>query len=167
MGAIGTLGLDGRIFTAQLVNVGIIMLVLWRWAYRPLLKAMDDRTRKIEQGLQDAAAAAEARQSAEAEGSAAVLESRMRAKEILEEARLAADRDREQTVGKAKEEVKAAVAEAKAQIRTEKVQMLREVEEAAGKVLSLALERVAREKLDTDKDAALIREALKGAADRL
>ena len=50
-GILGNLGLDPGLFIAQLVNFLVVLLVLWRFAYRPLLKLLSERTEKIEGGL--------------------------------------------------------------------------------------------------------------------
>ena len=39
-GILGPLGVDVKLFIAQLVNVGVVLFVMWRWVYKPLLKVM-------------------------------------------------------------------------------------------------------------------------------
>jgi F-type H+-transporting ATPase subunit b len=51
---LGSLGINGKLFLAQLVNVGLILLVMWRWVYKPLLKTIDARDKKIRDGLRHA-----------------------------------------------------------------------------------------------------------------
>ncbi len=47
-------GIDIKLLVAQAVNFLVIILVLSKFVYRPLLKIMRERTGKIEKGLQDA-----------------------------------------------------------------------------------------------------------------
>lgn len=166
-GIVGPLGVNGKLLFAQFLNVAIIMLVMWRWVYRPLLKMLDERTKKIEKGLADAAAAADLKRAAADEKSAAVMDARLKAKEIMEEAQAAAQKEREQVVARAREEVKRVVDEGKEQLKAEKAKMMGEVKSAAGSLLALALEKVAGEKLDEKKDERLIRDSLKQAMERL
>lgn len=47
-------GLTCRVFVAQLVNFGIVMLVLWKWGYAPLMGVISAREKKISDGLASA-----------------------------------------------------------------------------------------------------------------
>lgn len=51
-------GVDWRLLIIQAVNFGVLMLALWAFLYKPLLKLMDERRAKIEKGVHDADAAA-------------------------------------------------------------------------------------------------------------
>jgi F-type H+-transporting ATPase subunit b len=166
-GIVGPLGVNGKLLFAQFLNVAIIVLVMWRWVYRPLLKMLDERTQKIEKGLSDAQAAAELKRAADEDKDATIAQARMKAKEIVEAAQLAAQKERDLAVVRAKEEVKRVVEEGKEQIKAEKAKMMGEIKSAAGSLLSLALEKVAKEKLDDKKDERLIRDSLKQAMEQL
>ncbi|MBL8031980.1 MAG: hypothetical protein JNK33_06710, partial [Candidatus Doudnabacteria bacterium] len=51
---LGSLGLNAKLFIAQLVNFSIIFFVLWRWVFKPITRHLQERTTRIEQSLQDA-----------------------------------------------------------------------------------------------------------------
>src|SRR5574340_228833 len=53
-GLAGTLGINWKLFIAQLVNFGIILAVLWKWVFIPVAKNLAARTEKIEKSLNDA-----------------------------------------------------------------------------------------------------------------
>jgi len=55
-GPIGAFGLNGKIFVAQLVNFGLVLLVLWRFAYRPIVNMLEARSEKIEKSVKEAEA---------------------------------------------------------------------------------------------------------------
>jgi F-type H+-transporting ATPase subunit b len=59
------LGINLGFLIVLTLNFLILMIVLYAWAYRPILKILDDRKEKIAQGLEDARIAAEARANAE------------------------------------------------------------------------------------------------------
>ena len=61
------LGINLGFFLVQLLNFLILVVVLYAWAYRPILKLLDERKAKIAQGLEDARIAGEARANAEKE----------------------------------------------------------------------------------------------------
>ena len=49
-----TFHIDAGLLLAQLVNFLIVLVVLYKFAYKPILKTLNDRTGKIEKGLKDA-----------------------------------------------------------------------------------------------------------------
>ncbi len=51
-----TLGIEPKLLIAQIVNFAILLFVLWKVAYKPLLTLMKDRSERIEKSLQDAEA---------------------------------------------------------------------------------------------------------------
>lgn len=54
VGVIGTFGLRTDVFVAQLVNFLLILLILWKFAYKPILAVLDEREKKIAKSLHDA-----------------------------------------------------------------------------------------------------------------
>ena len=48
------LGIDWRLLISQMVNFGLLLLVLWYVAYKPLLKLLRDRRDKIAWGVEKA-----------------------------------------------------------------------------------------------------------------
>jgi F0F1-type ATP synthase membrane subunit b/b' len=48
---LGKLGINAPLFLAQLVNFSIVLLVMWKWVYTPLVKLMDKRAQEIADGL--------------------------------------------------------------------------------------------------------------------
>ncbi|MEK7193279.1 MAG: hypothetical protein AAB652_00650 [Patescibacteria group bacterium] len=51
------LGIDWRLLTSQVVNFLLLLTVLRLFAYKPVLKILKDRKRKIEEGLEKTAEA--------------------------------------------------------------------------------------------------------------
>lgn len=54
MEILASLGLEGKVFLAQLVNFLIVVFILKKILYKPLQKMLAERKNKIEQGLMDA-----------------------------------------------------------------------------------------------------------------
>ncbi len=80
------LGLNLGFLIVQILNFAIIMVVLAAWVYKPLLKGMTKRREKIEQGLEDARVAAEARANAEKDAGVLMSEAQSKAAQIIREA---------------------------------------------------------------------------------
>jgi F0F1-type ATP synthase, subunit b len=47
------LGLDWKVLIAQIVNFGLLLILLKKYLYKPLVKAIDDRNKKISGALDD------------------------------------------------------------------------------------------------------------------
>ena len=48
-----TFGVDWRHLVAQIISFSIVCILLQRYAYRPVLKILEERRQKIAQGLAD------------------------------------------------------------------------------------------------------------------
>ncbi|MDR2426289.1 MAG: ATP synthase F0 subunit B [Endomicrobium sp.] len=55
MEILSTLGLEGKVFIAQLINFLVVVFILKIILYKPLRKMLNERKNRIEKGLQDAA----------------------------------------------------------------------------------------------------------------
>jgi F-type H+-transporting ATPase subunit b len=162
-GALASLGIEPMLFVAQLVNFAIILFVMWKWVYVPLLKTLDERTKKIEQGLKDATDAGSAKAEAEKERDALIGTARQESKRIIEEATKAAEAERAETVEKAKAEVARVVTQGKERLAAEQVALIASVRAEAATLVTLATEKILREKLDSKSDAKLVADSLKDA----
>lgn len=45
------LGIDWRLIISQAVDFGLLLLVLWYFLYKPIIKLLNDRKQKIEEGI--------------------------------------------------------------------------------------------------------------------
>ncbi len=85
-------GINWKLLLVQAFNFGILLLILWRFLYTPVLKMIDERRKKIEEGVKNAeeadrklaasgAAGEEIRSKASREAEAMVVAARTRAEE--------------------------------------------------------------------------------------
>jgi F-type H+-transporting ATPase subunit b len=159
-----TLGIDWRLLFWQIVNFLIVLFVLKRYAFGPIVEALAKRTEKLEQGLKDAASAKESLLSADKEKAAMIASARGEAGRILTETRTEAEAMRAETLAKAKSEVEEIVVRGR-RVASEKEAM---VEAARSELGSIVVDAVARilPRVLTDKDKEKLVEeaaaALKG-----
>lgn len=50
-GLAGQFGINVKMIAVQAVNFGVVAFLLWRFAFKPVLSTMDERQRKISEGL--------------------------------------------------------------------------------------------------------------------
>ena len=61
------LGINLGFLIFQILNFAIVVILLYKWAYAPIMKMLETRKQKIAQSMEDARIAAEARANAEEE----------------------------------------------------------------------------------------------------
>lgn len=159
-GPLARLGVDWRLLVAQLVNFGLVLFVMWKWVYRPLLKVMDERTQRIEQGLKDAETAAAERQGATVHKEQVITEARLKARDIIEEAERTAKASHEEQIKKTRLEVESIVKRGKEQLKAEQAAMLAAARTELADLVVAASGKVLSTKMNSAEDAALVKAAL-------
>lgn len=134
---LGSLGVNWKLFVAQLANFSVVLFVMWKWVYKPLLKIIDARTAKIDKGLQDAEAAAAAKSGAEKAAEEAILLARREAQRILEESQKQADAHRSEAKAKTQTELVTLIQQGKDTLAAEKEKM---VQSARAEIAELAID---------------------------
>ena len=125
----------------QVLNFLLLLYVLNRLLFKPLLARMDERSAKISKGLEDAETAARDRQLAAAEREAAVAEARKEASEMLARSNKIAEDTRNEILGNARDEAEKVTQRAREEITAEKDKAMSELR---AQVADLALEAAAK-----------------------
>ncbi len=158
---IKTFHIDAKLMIAQLVNFAIVLLVLYKFAYKPILKILNERTEKIEKGLKDAEEVGRKVVEIENREKEMIVEAKKEAQQIILEAEKNGNKIKDEMVAEAKVKIDNTVEEAKRKIESEKSKMIQEVKaEISGLVIS-ATEKILGEKIDPAKDKKIIEEAIK------
>ena len=92
MEALGNLGINLSYLVVQILNFFIVMLIMSFWAYKPILKVLDERRDKIAQGLEDAREAEEARANAQSEAKKIIAEAQSERASIVADATARAEK---------------------------------------------------------------------------
>lgn len=164
---LGALGINGTLFLGQLINFLVVLVVLWIFAYKPLMKLMDDRSKKIEQGVRRADEMEVRVKELESERESVLKEARREAKETVVRAQAQAKEKHDALLLGAKEDVARMVETSRTQMRHEKDQL---VQEARGELAALVVEaasRVVGDALDVKKAEKLAAQAIEQSAKRL
>lgn len=159
-GGIGALGLDVQRFEGQIVTFAILLLIMWRWVYRPLLKKMDERAKKIEDGLQFSEAAQKAKADATAEFERVVSQAKAEAHALLSDTQEKAEVLRQDRMKQAKVEIEKIALEAKAQIKAERQAAYDALQGDIANLVTASLTKIAGN-LDEKTRKALVNDAIK------
>ena len=124
---LASLGIDGKAFIIQLVTFLLVLWVLKRWAFGPIVKLMDQRRKTIEDGVslgeqmrKDKAElegqVAKTLREARVKGDSLVADAQDEARDVIHEAEAKAQEKAEIILNEAKERTKQEVARARKQL---------------------------------------------------
>ncbi len=144
-GGLGSLGINLKIFIAQLVNFAIVLFVLWKWAYTPLVKLLDERSSRIEKSMKQADEIEKRMTEIEEDQKRIVTEAKTEASVILDQARTDADRRKRELFDTAKAEVARVVSQGKEQLQMEKINMIRDAKSEIVEIVIAAATKVLKD----------------------
>lgn len=156
-----SLGIDLKILIAQTVNFVIVMILLWKFAYNPIIKILDERKNKIAQGLKDAESAAKSKEETIVESRAISDKAHAEASEILKNAKESAVSEANEIIKKANDQADRILENAKNEAASMKDKILREAKGEIAGVVSLALDKIVNEELDRSTKEKITAIALK------
>lgn len=156
------LGLDLKILLAQLVNFAVLVLVLYRFGYKPILSFLDDRKKKIERGIANAEKAEKRLEDISKKEKEVLAKARGEAQEMINLAKETAEKSKAEIVAKAQEESGKMIETAKSRVEEEKSRAIREIKSEVAELVGLAVEKVVKEKVDSEKDRKIIEDLLGG-----
>jgi len=157
---LGTLGINWKLFVAQLINFAIILAVLWKWVFIPVAKKLQERTEKIEKSLNDADRIEKEKREFASWREEQTGKARAESLNIISKAATDAQKTKQDILQKAKEEQNKLVEQAKNQIISEKQQVLEEAKGEIAEIVTQAAEKILRRKLDDKEDKRLIEKSL-------
>jgi F-type H+-transporting ATPase subunit b len=157
---ISTFHIDWKLIIAQLVNFAIVLFVLKKFAYGPVLKLMNERTEKIEKGLKDAESSHKKLAEIAEKEKEVLIEAKKAAQEIVASAEAVAIKNKEEIISQTKVQSEKILADAEKKIELEKNQMMQEVKGQIAELVILAAGKVIGEKIDGEKDKNLIAKAI-------
>ena len=159
-GGIATLGINLNIFIAQLVNFIVVLLVLWKFAYKPLVKILDDRSARIEESLKQSEDVACRLVALEKEQDQIIIDAKAAATHILETARADAETRKQEFLVAAKKDVEKVVAHGKDQLKAEKAQMLLEVKHEVIAMVVTATKKILETEVDEKSSIKIATEVI-------
>ncbi len=87
MSVLDNLGINPGLMLIWIIAFIVLYTVMTRFIYDPLVNMLNERRNRIAKGLEDAAAAARARENAEAEAEKILAQARAEAQKVIDEAR--------------------------------------------------------------------------------
>ncbi len=154
------IGLDLPTFIGQLVSFLILLAVVTRFGYRPIRRAMDERSARIRESVEQAEQARLEYERARMQAQQELDDARQEAHRILVDAGAARDSLLEAARAEAKQEARDIIETARAQTEEERQAMVTDLRRQFAEAAIVAAESVVRETLDAGRHRRLIDEVL-------
>lgn len=156
------LGLNLGYLIVQIVCFFIIFVVVRAWIVKPLLGMLDKRRAKLEQGLEDARIAAEARANAEQDAAQIITEAQTKAARIVNEATERADSAMEDVKASAEREIAKEREAVMVEVEQERNRILADLRGQVAALSIAAAQRLIGETMDAKRQHALLDEFFSG-----
>tara|TARA_B100001971_G_scaffold181896_1_gene178878 strand:- start:165 stop:668 length:504 start_codon:yes stop_codon:yes gene_type:complete len=152
--------LDPGLFVWTILTFLLLLTVLAKFAWNPLLKMLKDREDLIRSSLEDAEKAQSELANLNAERDEIINKARSEAQSILSEGKVAASKLKDETLKAAKDQAKSILTDAEKQIRIEKHKAIEEIKsEVVDLSLSVA-EKLIKKNISREDNQTLIDESL-------
>jgi F-type H+-transporting ATPase subunit b len=153
------LGINPGLLIAQIFNVALLVWLLTRFLYRPVLNMLNERTRRVQESLRDAEQVKEQLAHAKQDYDAELARARQEAAAILAQAQERAKVQEQEIVAQARREADRIRSEAREQAGQEREQLLRDLKNQMAELVTITASRVLGEELKSNHDR-LIEESL-------
>lgn len=145
----------GLIFWTALAFL-ILLFLLGKFAWKPMVSALEEREHTIEESITRAERALEEARELQADNEAARRQAETDAREVLRQAREQAETVRAEEVGKTRAEIEHMRDLARAEIERDKTQALSELRSEVATLAVDAAEKILREDIDEDRQRRLV-----------
>lgn len=154
------LGISWQGLLGQIINFVLLLVLLYFIGYRPIRKMLDERSKRIKEGIDQAELAKEAAARAEEEVQRRLDEARKDGQLILAQAAEMGERLKAEAREEARREAEALIVRARAEIGMERDEAIDRLRQEFADLAILAAEKVIKETLDKERHRRLIQEVL-------
>jgi F-type H+-transporting ATPase subunit b len=154
-----TFGFSKWAFVAQVLSFSLVCGALYKFAYGPVLKILDERRQKIEVAYKEAAAIKVQVADAERRASEIVVQASSGAHKMIEEAKAAAVAFQEKQMLQARQDAEALVAKAREEARRDYDRMLSELKAEVARLVVDTTAKVSGKVLTAEDQRRLTEEA--------
>jgi len=156
------LGINPIFLLSQIVSFFVLAFLLRRFAYKPVLDMLEKRRQRIEQGLEDARLAEEARANAETESQQILEQARTEAEGIVAEAKRRGEAEAAEAIETARGQAQAVLDEARVKAQSERDRLLGEMRGQIAALAIAAANQIVGEVLDEQRQMQLVAEFFSG-----
>lgn len=154
-------GIKPILLLAQIVNFIILLLILKKFLYKPLLKILEERKEKIAESIKNAEAIEKRLEEIEASRDKKMEAAAKEYKKIVDEAMTSANQIIAESHEKALEQTKKMIAKSENEMALEREKLHQEIRKELAELVALGLEKTAKKTLTEKEKEALAKSAMK------
>ncbi len=155
MGGLANLGINLPTLLAQIINVAVLFGLLYLVAYRPIMRMLDERSRKIKESMEQTEFIKQQAERAEEETAKRIEAAGEEGEEVIARAMRTGEEVRREAQQQSKQEGETLIARARAEIQRERDGAIDELRKefadltilAAGKVIDRSLDKKAHRQI--------------------
>ena len=136
----------------MVIIFSIVFFILKKYAWKPILKALNDREKKIEEALHSAEKVKQEMVKLQADNEKILAEARLERDKLIKEARVIKDKLIEESKSQAQLEAQKIITAARTTIESEKKSAIKEIKDKVAELSVLVAEKILKEKLIDKKD---------------
>ncbi len=154
------LGIDFKFILAQIINFGLLVFLLQKLLYKPILKVLADRKRKIDEWLANADKIRAELDAINKEKEQILKSARGEGLSIIDRYRNEGENQKEEIIMNANKEAKKALESAQRRLKEEEELMVSQVRERMAEMATKMAEKIIREKFSESGQHRIVEERL-------
>lgn len=154
------LGINGKLLVAQIINFLILIYLLKRFAYAPIISMLEQRKAKITEGLENAEKAKTELDNAEKNADEIREQAYAEAKKLIADAKVQADTSAKELIEKANKQADRIIKAAEESANQAKDKALAEARKHISNIVVLALEKIVGGELNKEQRDKLTSKAI-------
>ena len=155
-----SLGINWSVMIAQIVNFAILLFILGRFVYKPVMRMLDERREGIADAARREKQIAEKLSGMASEREKLLAEARAESQRIIDEAKSGGETVQKRLLGEAQAEIARLRLEAEKRLAGEKIELVADVRREIGAVVVEAIERSFSDVLDARAQGKMVEQAL-------
>jgi len=164
MEGLESLGVDIPVLLAQFINVAILFGLLYLVAYKPIMRMLDERSRKVKESMEQTEYIKQQAERAEEEAAKRIEAASKEGQEAVARAMRTGEGIRQEAQQQSKQEAEALIARARAEIQRERDGAIDELRKEFADITVLAAGKVIDRTLDKKAHRQIIDKVLKEAS---
>ena len=158
------LGINVWFLATQIVNFLILLLILYFFAYKPVMKMLDERSRKIRESMDEVQKVKEQAAQTEEEFKKKIDAASKEGQEVIARAMRTGEEARQRAQLEAKQEAQGLVEKARVEIQRERDETISELRQEFADLTVVAAEKVIGQSLDKNAHRQIIDQVLDESA---
>jgi len=160
MGGFASLGINLPLLVVFIINFIILFILLRLFLYKPVLKMLDERTKRTKEGMELAEATKTEYEQAKGEVQKQIEKGRQEAQAIIVQALQTGERLKEESREEATKQAQVIIERTRAESESEREKIVDSLRKEFVDIAISAAEKVIKETLDKEKHRRLIEETL-------